>query len=306
MIKFPEELNFLNSAKQPILKTDVEVFQKVIVLTGATSGIGYITACELSKMKAHLILVARSRTKADRVKNECLALGATSVKIVIADLSFVKEAKECSQTILSLTERIDVLIHNAGVYSTKRILTHEGHEQVFALNHYAPFLLTHLLIPALSLSESPHVLLINSEGHRFNGLRLDDLNWKKRIYTGLRSYGASKSASLLCMLEMNQRLKETNIVINAMHPGNVKTKLGNNNGWLYRLFNKLVIQPTQKDPHQSAQAIIAIITIPDLAKRRNAFYHYTTLEICAKHARDALKAKEIYTLTCQRCDIQPL
>lgn len=304
MFTFPEELNFLNSAKQPILKTSLDTFEKTIVLTGATSGIGYVTATELAKMHAHLILVARDPLKAAKVKVECLNLGASSVECVIADLSVVSQAKTCAQTILTLSSHIDVLIHNAGMHSTKRRLTSEGHEVVFALNHYAPLILTHLLMPALH--PSSHVLLINSEGHRFNGLNMNDLTWKKRVYTGLRSYGASKTAQLLCMIEMNKRLVDTGIVINAMHPGDVKTHIGQNNGTLYRLFSKLLIQPTLKDPHQSAQAIIAIITTPSLASHRNAFYHYTTLEVCAKYARDEAKAQALYTLSCEICDIQPL
>lgn len=263
MFTYPEELNFLNSAKQPILKTSLDTFKKTIVLTGATSGIGYVTALELAKMKAHLLLVARDPLKAEKVKVECLNLGASSVQFVLADLSLVSQAKACAETILSLTSHIDVLIHNAGMHSTKRRLTSEGHEMVFALNHYAPLVLTHLLMPALK--PKSHVLLINSEGHRFNGLNLSDLTWKKRVYTGLRSYGASKTAQLLCMIEMNKRLQDSGVVINAMHPGDVKTHIGQNNGLVYRLFSQLMIQPTLKDPHQSAQAIIAIITTPSLA-----------------------------------------
>jgi NAD(P)-dependent dehydrogenase (short-subunit alcohol dehydrogenase family) len=306
MKSYPEQLNFLNSAKQPILKRDVQVFDRCIVLTGATSGIGYTTALELASLKSHLILVARNPEKASKVAQQCREVGAKQVDVVIANLSLMSEVRDCAQNILNLTSKIDVLIHNAGMHSTKRHLTSEGLEEVFALNHCASFLLTHLLIEPLLQSEQGHVLMINSEGHRFNGLNLNDLGWKKRIYTGLRSYGASKSAQLLAMIELNKRLIKSNVVVNAMHPGDVKTNIGQNNGLIYRLFSRFFIIPNLKDPHTSSDAIATIITNPTFSRVRNAFYHYTTLEVVASHARDEFKAHEVYLKTCELCHIKPL
>jgi retinol dehydrogenase-13 len=306
MKSYPEQLNFLNSAKQPILKSEVNEFNKIIVLTGATSGIGYTTALELASLKSHLILVARNHEKAQKVAHECLEAGASQVDVVIANLSLLSEVRLCAQKIKTLTPKVDVLIHNAGMHSTKRRLTSEGFEEVFALNHLASFLLTHILIEPLLQSDQGHVLFINSEGHRFNGLNLNDLTWKKRIYTGLRSYGASKTAQLLSMIELNKRLKQTSIVVNAMHPGDVKTNIGQNNGIIYRLFSKFFIIPNLKDPHTSSQAIAAIITSPTLSRVRNAFYHYTTLETVASHAKDEVKAVQVYTKSCELCVVAPL
>ncbi len=306
MKSLPEQLNFLNSAKQPILKREVQEFKRCIVLTGATSGIGYTSALELASLKPHLILVARNPEKASSVAKQCREAGASQVDVVIANLSLMSEVRDCAQNILNLTSKIDVLIHNAGMHSTKRHLTREGLEEVFALNHCASFLLTHLLIEPLRQSDHAHVLMINSEGHRFNGLNLNDLNWKKRIYTGLRSYGASKTAQLLSMIELNKRLEKTSIVVNAMHPGDVRTNIGQNNGLVYRLFSKFFILPNLKDPHTSSDAIATIVTNPTFSRVRNAFYHYTTLEVVAQHARDESKALEVYNKTCELCHIKPL
>lgn len=304
-IKYPEELNFLNSGKQPILISDVSIQGKVVVLTGATSGVGLQAAYECADHGARLILVARSASKANTVAKSCLERGAQSVDIVIADLSLLSQVRTSAQKIAELTSSIDVLIHSAGMHSTKRVLTQEGLEVVFALNHCASFLLTVLLIPQLKNSLQSQVLFINSEGHRFNGLNLNDLNWKKRLYTGLRSYGASKTAQLLCMLELNDRLENSNIVVNAMHPGDVKTNIGQNNGWFYRLFSKLFIQPILKDAHRSGQAIYTLISKPELAYVRNAFYHYTTLELVARHARDRKISPQVFLKTCELCGIDP-
>lgn len=302
-IKYPEELNFLNSTQQPILFSDVSIQGKVVVLTGSTSGIGLQTAYQCAAHGAHLVLVARSISKANVVAKSCLERGAQRVDVVIADLSLLEQTRFCAKEIMRYTPYIDVLIHCAGMHSTKRTITSEGLEMVFALNHCASFLLTVLLIPQLKNSSLNQVLFINSEGHRFNGLNLNDLDWKKRVYTGLRSYGASKTAQLLCMLELNDCLKETGIFINAMHPGDVKTNIGQNNGWLYRFFSKLVIQPRLKDARLSGQAIYTLISKPELAYVRNAFYHYTTLELVARHARDRSMSQQIFLKTCELCKL---
>lgn len=304
-MKLPPQLNFLTSAKQPVLKTTCTSFAKTIVLTGATSGIGYVTAIALAKLGSHLILVARNHEKAHHVAQECVHLGA-KVKVIIADLSLLSQVNACAQDICSYTNHIDVVIHNAGMHATRKTFTSEGFETVFALNHLAPFLLTHRLLELLKQSNQGHVLFINSEGHRFNSLDLNDLQWKRRVYTGLRSYGASKTAQLLAMRYFNQLLQNTSVVVNAMHPGDVKTNIGSNNGWLYRLFSRYVIQPNLKDPQLSAQAIVAIITIPELASVRNAFYHLTTLEVPASHTLDDNKAKAVYMHSCALCRIEAL
>lgn len=92
---------------------------------------------------------------------------------------------------------------------------------------------------------------INSEGHRFNGLDINELDWKKRHYTCLRGYGAAKTAQLLTTWEFHDQLTGTGVTINAMHPGVVKTNIGQNNGFIYRLLSKIVIQRFLKDPKLS-------------------------------------------------------
>ena len=111
-----------------------------------------------------------------------------------------------AQELLDRVERIDVLINSAGVHCTRRELTADGHERVFAVNHLAPFVLTHRLLPRMREGDGGRVLQVNSQGHRFGGLNLADLDWRRRFYVGLLAYGASKTAQLLSVWELADRL----------------------------------------------------------------------------------------------------
>jgi NAD(P)-dependent dehydrogenase (short-subunit alcohol dehydrogenase family) len=135
---------------------------------------------------------------------------------------------------------IDVLIHNAGIYLTKKEVTADGIETVFVIQYLASFIMNYILLDKLKSQEKARIILVNSEGHRFAawGLRLDDLNWEKRHYTGLKSYGSAKLAQLLSMLVFDDLLKNSGVTINAMHPGAVKTETGQQNGPVYRWFKR--------------------------------------------------------------------
>ena len=202
-----------------------------------------------------------------------------------------------------MTDRIDVLINCAGLHSTKATYTPEGYETVFCVNHLASFLFTQLLLERIKASAPSRILLINSEGHRFNGLKIDDLDWKKRYYTGLRGYGASKTAQLLTMWEINDQLQYTGVTINAMHPGDVKSRIGSNNGWLYRLFSKYVIQPALSSPIISGKAIYYLVADPSLREVSGKFYHLTIEEVPAKHAMDRAMGKRIYEESLRLCGL---
>jgi len=124
---------------------------------------------------------------------------------------------------------------------------------VFCVNHLAPFLLTNLLLDRMVKSAPSRIIQVNSEGHRFNGLKVDDINWTKRFYTGLRSYGASKTAQLLTVWQLAKELEGTGVTINAMHPGGVRTNIGNDNGKLYRLFLPNVTWHFPKNPKKTGK-----------------------------------------------------
>jgi len=304
-MKLPDELMFLENKKALQHEYTLPMKDKLCVITGATSGVGLEAVRALAKGQASIIMVARSRSKAEEVKQELIEQYNASVDIVIADFSRLEEVREAAKQILAKTNRIDVLINCAGLHSTKATYTPEGHETVFCVNHLASFLFTQLLLNRIKESAPSRILMINSEGHRFNGFDIDDLDWKKRHYTGLRGYGASKTAQLLTMWELNDQLKNSGVTINAMHPGDVKSHIGSNNGWLYRLFSKFVIQPTLSSPIISGKAIYYLVADPSLQDVSGKFYHLTIEEVPAKHALDRAMGKRVYEESMRLTGLEP-
>lgn len=300
--KLPDELMFLKHHNAIQKTTEAKLRDKTIVITGATSGVGYEALKRIAQNPVHIFFVARNLYKAQAVKSELKHLPAT-IEFIIADFSSLHEVRRAAVEIRSQTQKIDILINCAGLHSTKRILTNDGHEMVFAVNHLASFLFTHLLLDTLKASAPAKILNINSEGHRFNGLDITDLDWLKRHYTGLRGYGASKTAQLLCTWELHDQLMGSGVTINAMHPGDVKTNIGQNNGWLYRLFSKLVIQRILKDPQISGESIYYLIADPSMDGISGQYFNLTHEAIPANHALDRTFSKTVYQMTKDFCDV---
>jgi len=295
--KLPDELMFIKNGKAVQKKSDASMAGKVCIITGATSGVGLEATKRLARGGAHIVMVCRNRQKAETVRKEIQIIRNVPVDIVIADFSRLEDVRKAAEQILRACPRIDVLINSAGLHSTKRRHTEEGFELAFCVNHLASFLFTELLMDRIKESAPARILQVNSEGHRFNGLDPNDLNWEKRIYTGLRSYGASKTAQLLTLWEINDQLKGSNVSINALHPGDVRTNIGSNNGWLYRMFLHHVTWHFLKDPAIAGEAIYYLTSAPEMSAISGRFFNLTTEEKPATHALDRDMGKLILALS---------
>ncbi|MBE0601089.1 MAG: SDR family NAD(P)-dependent oxidoreductase, partial [Firmicutes bacterium] len=199
------------------------------------------------------------------------------VEIVIADFMRLDEVRRASAAIGEAHPVIDVLINSAGLYSTRRKMTPDGNEMTFQVNHLASFLMTMTLLNNLSKSPQGRILHVSSEGHRFGGLKLKDLDWQIRFYLGLRAYGASKLAQLLTMHTLTQLLDGTGVTINAMHPGTVGSHIGSNNGLLYRGGMAIARRFLLKSPSISGEALYYLAAAPEL-KQTTGRYFFLTVE----------------------------
>jgi NAD(P)-dependent dehydrogenase (short-subunit alcohol dehydrogenase family) len=303
--ELPDELKFLANRKAP-QKPFVETMDgKICVITGATSGVGLAAAQSLASHGAQLALVCRNSAKAEALIRDLHERWGAQAETFIADFTDLDQVRQAAEALLARYPRIDVLINCAGLHSTKRTLTPAGFETVFCVNHLASFLLTELLLDRIKASAPSRILQINSEGHRFGGLDLEDLDWQKRHYTGLRGYGASKTAQLLTVWEFADRLAGTGVTINAMHPGDVKTNIGNNNGPLYRFFNRHFTSRFLKDPALSGEAIGYLVSAQELAATSGLFYHLTVVEKPSAHALDRDIGRRIWQISRQMTGLDP-
>ena len=269
---------------------------KLVVITGATSGIGYLTARKYASMGADLICVNRNPEKSEALKKEIVGEFAVKCEYIIADLSKLDEIYRVGKELTQLNTEINVLIHNVGIYLTKRETTTDGLEKVFVVQYLASFIINYLLIDKLKSQEKARIIMVNSEGHRFAawGLRIDDLNWDKRRYSGLKSYGSAKVAQLLSMIVFNEHFKNTGISINAMHPGAVKTDTGQENGPVYRWFKRNFIDKTLKSPEISAEALYYLGVSREIEGVSGKFFNLTTEEEPAPPALDKEVAYELW------------
>jgi NAD(P)-dependent dehydrogenase (short-subunit alcohol dehydrogenase family) len=296
-MKLPEELQFIANARMPQKTTQSRLDGKVCVLTGATSGVGYQAAHRLARGGAQLVLVCRNGQKAGQVQDELQRLYSSRVDLILADFSQLDQVRDAADAILSRFVRIDILINNAGVHNTRRLLTEDGIETVFCVNHLASFLFTHLLLERLMNSSPARILQVNSQGHRFGGLDLEDLNWERRRYNGYKGYGASKVAQLLTTWELADRLKGTGVTVNAMHPGEVRTRIGMNNGLLYRIYQRYLLWWFLKEPAISGEAIYYLVAAPELEGVSGKFFNLTIEEKPASHALDRSIGKQVWSLS---------
>ena len=306
MIKYTkDDMAFLKYRHAEQRRSDESMDGKVCVISGATSGVGLEAAKRLAQGGCELVLISRSLEKAQAVQAMLMKEYDAKVHILTADFSRLKDVRKAAEQINARWDKLDVLINSAGLHCTRRHMTVDGNEMVFQVNHLAPFLLTALLIGPLSRSSQGRVIQVNSEGHRFGGLNLQDLEWKKRPYIGLRAYGASKIAQIAVVTELAERLRSTGITFNTMHPGGVKTNIGNNNGPLYRAWMRLIVQRFLKDPAISGEALYYLSAAPALASTSGQYFYLTLQAQPMLTARDEALRTAIWAETLQRVGLMP-
>lgn len=270
-----------------------------VVITGATSGIGYHTARKFASMGAHILMVNRNLEKSESVRKEIAAEFGVPVEYVIADLALLSDIQRVGQYLQSLEKPIDVLIHNAGVHLESRQENPFGLEVNLAVHYLCPLIINKMLIPKYQRDRTGRIILVNSEAHRFAvwGLDLEDLEWKRRRYSGIKAYGAGKLAQLLSMHILSRELALYQITINAMHPGMVRTESGKDNGKWYQWYKKNSIDKFSATPDISAEALYYLGTSPELSQITDVYFHLTTKEEPAPPALDLEAAEALLSRT---------
>jgi NAD(P)-dependent dehydrogenase (short-subunit alcohol dehydrogenase family) len=233
---------------------------KVCLVTGANSGIGYVTARELARMGARVVMVCRSRERGDAALKRIVSeTGSGSVELMIADLSSQHEVRRLAADFRSTHDSLHVLVNNAALWPTKRVVTVDGLELQFGLNHLAYFLLTNLLLDVLKASAPARIVNTSSGIHRRGRINFDDLQ-SERSYRHMRAYGQSKLANVLFTNELARRLAGTDITVNSFSPGMARTNLGRYMSRTAQFFFRLLAKETEK----GAATAIYLASSPDV------------------------------------------
>ncbi len=297
--------DLLRNGKTPPAECAGRLDGKTAVISGATSGIGQATARLFASRGANLVCLNRDPERSERLERELRDRFGARARTILVDFASLRQTKACARRLLELPEPIDILVHNAGVYSTRRRFSEDGIELVFHVDHLSSFCLNYLLRERLRKENRARILCVNSEGHRFalGGVHLDDLEWRRHVYTGLASYGAAKTAQLLAMARFAEYFSGSLVTINAMHPGNVRSGVGEDNGRLYRMLKRRLIQPGAKEPTISATALLYLSTSDPARMGSGRFFNLTTAEKPAPHARDLGMVVPVWTKSLALCGL---
>lgn len=288
-----------NQKKKPEICT-TSFKGRFVIITGATSGIGYETACKYASMGADILTINRNLEKSESLCSFLKEKYDCQCSYLIADFSKLEDVHQVSCKLLELDRDIDVFIHNAGTYLNKKEYTEDGLEKVFQTNYLSTFILNYYLKDKFKKQQLGRIIFVNSEAHRFApwGLHFDDLFWKKHKYSGLKSYGAAKMAQLLSVLKFNEYFEGTNVSINAMHPGNVKTNSGSNSkSKLYQFWKKNFVDKKARDIEISSEALYFLGASEKMDGISGKFFNLTTEEEPAPPALDMEAADQLWLMS---------
>ena len=208
--------------------------EPVALVTGASAGIGFETALGLARAGFRVVMAGRDRARTEQARTAVAGRAASDrVETALADFASLAAVRALAETVLARHDRLDVLVNNAGMIAPRYQLSRDGYELTIAVNHLAPFLLTHLLLDRLRASaraEAPaRIVTVASQAHR--GARLDPRTWMNQDgWSSLQAYGRSKLCNVLFTRALARRLAETDVVAASLHPGVIATKIGDSAG----------------------------------------------------------------------------
>lgn len=269
-----------------------EMRDRTVLITGASGGIGLAAATAMASMGATVLLASRNRERGEAAVSAVEQdVPEARLQLLLADLATLDGVRALADQALDVADRIHVLVNNAGVYTRQRETTLDGFELQFAVNHLAPFLLTHLLRQRLEASAPARVVTVSSEAHRRGRIDFEDIH-RERKYSGLGAYTQSKLANLLFNRELARRLAGTGVTANAIHPGVVATRL------LFDGFGPLrLLKPFLRTPEQGARTIVQVASVPALERLTGLYFIDGESARPSTRARDDDAARRLWELS---------
>jgi retinol dehydrogenase 14 len=269
---------------------------KTVLITGGTAGIGKATALGLATMGAHVAITGRDPARTEAAAGQVHAAGGGQVGAFVADLSSQSEVRRLAGEVLQRLSRIDVLVNNAGGYWNTRHITVDGLEHTLALNHLAPFLLTHLLLDRLTHSAPARVVTVSSHAHADGRIDFDDLQGE-RSYSGARAYNQSKLANVLFTYELARKLQDTSVTANVLHPGVVNTSFGADDPAGVQRLLVPFMRPFMKTPAQGAATPIHLASEPDLEQVTGRYFANSKPKKSSQRSYDEATAARLWQVS---------
>ncbi|MBU9719965.1 MULTISPECIES: SDR family oxidoreductase [Bacillaceae] len=271
--------------------------QQITLVTGANSGMGKATSLAFAKLGTHVVMMCRNKEKGEAARQEVVSeSGNHSVDLHICDLGNLEDIRQFAQTFNLNYPKLDVLINNAAIITTKRKETGDGFELQFGVNHLGPFLLTNLLLEKLKTASSARIINVSSGAHKIGTIDFNDLQTQHKKYRTFSVYGQSKLANILFTNELARRLEDTNITANSLHPGAVATNLGIDRETGFGKTIVRMLRPFFKTPEEGADTAIYLATSPEVAGVSGKYFINRKV-VKTKKAEDPTVAKKLWEVS---------
>ncbi len=272
---------------------------KTAIITGATSGIGKVTALAIARKGAHLVLPVRNIEKGEALKEEIKQqTGSKAVELMSCDLASLDSIRSFVKQFLEKYDRLDLLINNAGLWESKRKESADGVEMNFAVNHLAPFLMTNLLLDLIKKSAPARIVNVSSTAHKYAKMNFADIEGKKG-WSSMKSYAQSKLANIFFTRKLAHELAGTGVTVNCLHPGVVSTRLFDNMPGLFRrIFGLFMISP-----EKGAETSIFLATSPEVEGISGAYYKKKKMAKTTRHAEDMKAADMLWEVSKEYCGL---
>jgi NAD(P)-dependent dehydrogenase (short-subunit alcohol dehydrogenase family) len=279
-----------------MVSSDDTIAGRLCLVTGASSGIGTEIARGLARRGATVVMVARDRERGEAARDDVVrTTGSDAVELALCDLASQRQVRELAAEMVGRHPVLHVLVHNAGLILGSRVLTEDGIETTFAVNHLAPFLLTGLLREPLEAAGSARVVTVASEAHRGAEIDLDDPS-AERGYSSWRAYAQSKLANILFTRELARRTQGSGIVASCLHPGVVRSGFGRQGSVLVRAWFKIV-GPLLLSAEKGADTAVWLASSPEAAAAGGGYYIRRRPARPSRAARDAESARRLWRLS---------
>ena len=242
----------------------IDMTGKICIVTGSNSGIGKTTALALAEMGATVVMIVRNPEKGEVARREIIERsGNESVEMLVADLSSMEEVRRVAKEFRNKYPKLDVLVNNAGGLLNKYHTTADGNELTFAINHLAPFLLTHELLEPLKAGAPSRVVNVSSGAQAMGKIDFDNLQSEKG-YSFFRAYGNAKLMLVMTTYELARRLEGTGISVNVLHPGFVRTNFGKGDAGRGRRLMFKLAAPFARSAKKGAQTPVYLASSPEV------------------------------------------
>jgi NAD(P)-dependent dehydrogenase (short-subunit alcohol dehydrogenase family) len=269
---------------------------KICIVTGANSGIGKVTALELARMGAQVVMGCRNMEKGEEALQEIKETsGNDAVSLLKIDLASLQSVRDFVSGFSTEFEHLDVLVNNAGAYIPKRYETEDGFEMTMGVNHLGPVLLTHLLTDALKAAQAARIVNVSSMGHKMARLDLDDLQSKKR-FGAMRAYCNSKLANILHANVLAEQLAPHGITANSLHPGVIGSGFAQDEGSAFGFLVKIG-KPFIMSPKKGARTSIHLASSADVDGITGKYFVRRKVAKPSKAGRNMELARSLQTLS---------